>query len=112
MKINISFFSYLLLIFAITAVVVAGVYYINFPSQMTIVYGILGTAVFLAVLAFACRPQLIKELFVNKKTLLWVNDIVLILIVISIGVLTPFKNADLPIFPTDLGSTILERLSQ
>lgn len=86
-KINIPFYPYLLLIFAITAVVVAGVYYINFPSQMTIVYGILGTALFLAVLAFACRPQLIKELFVNKKTLLWVNDIVLILIVISIGVL-------------------------
>ena len=86
-KEKIPFYPYVLLLFALAFLVFAGCYYVSFPSEIKVFYGILGISVVLAIIGFACRPKMFKELFANKKTLLWVNDVVFVLIVIGIGVL-------------------------
>lgn len=86
-RIKIPFYPYFLLLLSITFVIAAGVYFLNCPSQTTVVYSILGIGVFWGVVALVCRPAIFKEIFGTRKTLLWLNDIILILIVIAIGVL-------------------------
>lgn len=86
-RIKIPFYPYLILLLAVAFLIIAGACYINFPSETKLNYSFLGTSVLFAIIAFACRPAMLKELFWNKKTALWFNDIFFILIIIGIGVL-------------------------
>ncbi len=83
----IPFYPYVFLILSLVMLLVAGGYYINYPEQIKAVYYILGTGFVFAIIAFCSRPPIFKEVFFNKKTVLWVNDIILVLLVIGIGVL-------------------------
>ncbi len=84
---KIPFYPYVFLILSFALLLVAGGIYINYPEQLKAVYCLLGTCLVFAVSAFISRPSIFKELFLNKKTVLWVNDIILVLLVIGIGVL-------------------------
>ncbi len=84
---KIPFYPYVFLILSFAILLAAGGFYINYPEQIKVVYGLLGTCLIFAVIAFVSRPSIFKELFLNKKTVLWVNDIILVLVVIGIGVL-------------------------
>ena len=84
---KIPFYPYVFLILAFAMLLAAGGFYINYPEQLNAVYCLLGTCLVFAIAAIIGRPSIIKELFFNKKTVLWVNDIILVLLVIGIGVL-------------------------
>lgn len=86
-RIKVPFYPYLFLLFAIAFVVFAAVYYLNFPSQLSLVYSVLGVSLLFAIVAFVARPSILKEIFANRKTALWINDIILVLIILAIGVL-------------------------
>ena len=84
---KIPFYPYVFLILSFAMLLAAGGYYINYPEKAMAVYYILGISLIFAIIAFVCRPVIFKEVFFNKKTVLWVNDIILILLVIGIGIL-------------------------
>ena len=86
-KENIPFSPYLLVLISLAILVIGFGYYVNFPSETKIYYSIIGVGLFLGAIGFASRPQMFKELLFNKKTALWINDIILILAVIGIGIL-------------------------
>lgn len=85
-RMKVPFYPYVLLLLSIVFVVTGAFYYLNFPSQHIVVYTILGIGLGLGIIAIICRPVMIKELFGTRKTALWLNDIVLVLIIIAIGV--------------------------
>ena len=85
-KENIPFSPYLLVLISLAILVIGFGYYVNFPSETKIYYSIIGVGLFLGAIGFASRPQMFKELLFNKKTALWINDIILILAVIGIGI--------------------------
>ena len=86
-KIKVPFYPYVLLLISLILIVAAGAFYINYPSQTIVFNYVLGVGLFFAVVAFACRPVLFKEIFATRKTVLWLNDIILIFAIIGIGVL-------------------------
>ncbi len=85
-RIQIPVLPYLLLILSLATLVAAGLIYVNFPSQTTAAMGTLVAGVVLAIAAFAGRPAMASEIFASRKTILWINDIVLVLLIIGIGV--------------------------
>lgn len=84
-RIEIPVFPYLMLIFALMMIVASGLFYINFPENAKTAVGIMAAGVMVAGLAFMMRPMMFNELVKNRKTILWVNDIALIMIIIGIG---------------------------
>ncbi|EKD82609.1 MAG: hypothetical protein ACD_39C01188G0001, partial [uncultured bacterium] len=85
-RIQIPVLPYMLLVLALVAFVLAAMVYVNFPSKTTLAAGIAAAGLLITILAFAARPEMVGELLTSRKTLLWVNDIVLILLIIAIGV--------------------------
>ena len=85
-RIQIPILPYLLLIVSLAIIIAAGLIYVNFPSQTTAASGTLLAGVLAALVAFVSRPAMLSEIFASRKTLLWLNDIVLILLIIGIGV--------------------------
>ena len=58
-----------------------------YPSKTTVAYSVLGTGGGLLLLAFIISPTLLKDLFTSRKSWLWVNDALLVIAFIGIGVL-------------------------
>lgn len=85
-RIQIPVFPYILLILSLATLIGAGLIFVNFPSQAAVAWGTLAAGVVIGIVAFGSRPAMASELFASRKTLLWVNDIVLILLIIGIGV--------------------------
>ena len=85
-RVQISVFPYILLIIALAVMIAAGLVFVNFPSRAAIAWGTLAVGIILAAAGFASRPAMASELFASRKTLLWLNDIVLVLLIIGIGV--------------------------
>ncbi|MDN5280145.1 MAG: gliding motility-associatede transport system auxiliary component [Clostridiales bacterium] len=85
-RIDIPVFPYLVLILGLVIMLASGLIYANFPSEGKIAVGTLAGGIMVAALAFLLRPAMFQELVKNRKTLLWVNDIALVLIIIGIGV--------------------------
>lgn len=85
-KIEIPFFPYLVLVFGLLMMFAAVLVYFNFPHEGKLAAGILAAGVMVAAFAFLLRPEMIDEFVRNRKTLLWINDLALILIIVSIGV--------------------------
>ncbi|NLI79372.1 MAG: GldG family protein [Candidatus Riflebacteria bacterium] len=82
-----SIFPVLLLVAGLVGVVSAGLWYLMYPSKETIAWYILGAGGALAIVAFVLSPGLLRDVFASRKTLLWVNDVVMVLAIIGIGVL-------------------------
>ncbi|MDD3148601.1 MAG: GldG family protein [Candidatus Riflebacteria bacterium] len=85
-RIQIPVLPYLLLILALAVFIAAGLIHLNFPGKTTAAMGTLVAAAVLAIAAFAIRPAMVAEIFTSRKTILWLNDIVLVLLIIGIGV--------------------------
>lgn len=85
-RIQIPIFPYILLIVALGTLCAAVMVYLNFPSRHDLATGTAVSALLMGVVAFAMRPKMLSELFASRKALLWINDIVLIFIIIGIGV--------------------------
>lgn len=85
-RIDIPVYPYIVLILGLAIILSAGLIYINFPSDGKIAVGTLAGGILVAALSFLMRPVMFNELVKNRKTLLWVNDIVLVLMIIGIGV--------------------------
>ncbi len=85
-KIQIPVLPYILLILSLATLIAAGLIYINFPSQNHASLGTLVAGLLIAVIAIAIRPAIATEVFASRKTILWANDIILILLIIGIGV--------------------------
>ncbi|PKL39506.1 MAG: hypothetical protein CVV41_20935 [Candidatus Riflebacteria bacterium HGW-Riflebacteria-1] len=85
-RIQIPVFPYVMLVLALVLFVLAAMLYINFPSKATAAAGTAAVGLLVAVLAFVARPAMVRELLTSRKTLLWINDIALIMIIIAIGV--------------------------
>ena len=84
-RIETPLLPYLVLILGLLMVVAAGLIYLNLPDSGKIAGGTLAGGIMVAALAFMMRPELVGELVKNRKTILWVNDVILVLIIIGIG---------------------------
>ena len=89
-RIQIPVYPYILLILALLVFLAAGMVYVNFPSRHDISAGIAILGLVLVIVAFAVRPVMFNELLTSRKTLLWINDAVLILLIIGIGVVLSY----------------------
>lgn len=85
-RIETPVYPYIVFILGLLTVLAAGLIYVNFPSEGKIAVGTFAGGILIAALSFLLRPEMFNELIKNKKTLLWVNDIVLVLMIIGIGV--------------------------
>ncbi len=85
-KFKIPVLPYILLILSLGILIFAGLLYLNFPSRENAAAATLAGGILTAVAAFIMRPAMAKEIFTSRKTILWINDFALILIIIGIGV--------------------------
>ncbi|GAB4273274.1 MAG: Gldg family protein [Candidatus Rifleibacteriota bacterium] len=85
-KLDIPLYPYLILILGLVCILVSGLVYLNFPSEGKATIGILAGGITTVALAFLLLPEMYHELIKNKRTLLWVNDLILVIIIIGIGV--------------------------
>lgn len=85
-RIDIPVFPYILFIISLAVLVVGALLMVNFPSKTTAAWGTMAAGVVLALTSFVLRPAMASEIFASRKTVLWLNDIVLILLIIGIGV--------------------------
>lgn len=85
-KFQIPVFPYILFIVSLAVLIAGALIYVNFPSKTTAAWGTIAAGVVIALTSFAMRPAMVSEIFASRKTLLWVNDVVLILVIIGIGV--------------------------
>lgn len=76
-----------LLLAGLTALIASALWYLMFPSKVTIAWYILGAGVVLTILAFILSPSLLRDLLTSRKSWLWINDALLILGIVGIGVL-------------------------
>ena len=85
-RVQIPVFPYILLIVALIFFVMAFLIYINYSGKASVAAGTAIAGLLIALTAFAYRPAMVSELLTSRKTLLWVNDFALMLIIICIGV--------------------------
>jgi ABC-type uncharacterized transport system involved in gliding motility auxiliary subunit len=85
-KIQIPVYPYIVLILGLVVILTSGLLYANFPSQGRLAVGTLAGGIMVVALSFLLRPAMFYELVKNKRTLLWVNDIVLVLLIVGIGI--------------------------
>ncbi|NLM17612.1 MAG: GldG family protein [Candidatus Riflebacteria bacterium] len=82
-----SIWPYFLLLSGIFLLILSGVLHFSLDTSSTLIrvdFFVL-IAVILIILAFIFRPRMIKEIFFSRKTLLWINDALLILSVVAIA---------------------------
>jgi ABC-type uncharacterized transport system involved in gliding motility auxiliary subunit len=83
-------YSVLVLIIGLVVLIASVLAAMMYPSRTEIGLGILIAAVFLMAGAFAANPQLLRDILTSRKSWLWVNDILLILSIIGIGVMLTY----------------------
>lgn len=84
-KIEIPVLPYLILVISLGVLVAGGLIFLNYPAHKTVAWGTLATGAAMAILSFVLRPAMASEIFASRKTVLWINDIVLIFVIIGIG---------------------------
>ncbi len=89
-RIQIPVYPYILLLLALIVFLVAGMLYVNFPSRHDVSAAVAVFGLILVIIAFVARPDMFRELLTSRKTLLWINDAVLILLIIGIGVVLSY----------------------
>ncbi len=85
-KFQIPVFPYILFIVSLAVLVIGALIYVNFPSRTSAAWGTVAAGAVLAVVSFVLRPAMASEIFASRKTILWVNDLVLVLLIVGIGV--------------------------
>ncbi len=84
-RIDIPVWPYILLLVGLAIILGGALIYFNYPSNPNAAWGTIAAGALMLAGAFAGRPAIAREIFTSRKTILWINDVVLILIVISIG---------------------------
>jgi hypothetical protein len=89
-RIQIPVYPYIIVILSLLLFLTAAMLYVNFPSRHDVSAGVAIAGLVLLAVAFAVRPVMFKELLASRKTLLWINDAMLILLIIGIGVVLSY----------------------
>jgi len=79
-----------LFLWGLVVILAAGIFSIMYPSQTSVSLGIAAAGLICAVVAFMLDAPTVKGIVVNRKALLWVNDILLVFAIIGIGVLLSY----------------------
>ncbi|MBF0502947.1 MAG: GldG family protein, partial [Candidatus Riflebacteria bacterium] len=82
-----GFFPTAILLLGIVVVIFSGAFFAMFPSRMQIFWGILYAGLALCAIAILSRPRLLLDIATSRKTALWINDALLVLAIIGIGVM-------------------------
>ncbi|MFZ2956365.1 MAG: GldG family protein [Candidatus Ozemobacteraceae bacterium] len=82
-----GFFPTALLLLGVITMLFSGVFFAMFPSRTPISIGILIAGAVLCVIAFICRPRLLSDIATSRRTALWINDALLVLLIIGIGIM-------------------------
>lgn len=85
-----SILPVLALIAGLLCLLAAGIGYLMFPSRGTIALGILAAGAFLILGSFIASPRMLKEIATSRTSWLIVNDVILVLAIIGIGVLLSY----------------------
>ncbi|MEW6712596.1 MAG: hypothetical protein AB1403_22450, partial [Candidatus Riflebacteria bacterium] len=85
-RLEIPLMPYLVLIAGLVMIFSSALIYATFQDMSRAAAGVAAGGTMVAAIAFFMRPEMIDELVRNRKTLLWINDIVLILLIIAIGI--------------------------
>ncbi|HEY9069226.1 MAG TPA: DUF4350 domain-containing protein [Candidatus Ozemobacteraceae bacterium] len=85
-----SILPVLVLIAGLLCVLASGISYLMFPSRVNIAIGILAAGVLLALAAVFIAPKMLKEILTSRTSWLIVNDVVLVVVIIGIGVLLSY----------------------
>lgn len=80
----------LVLVLGLICLLAAGISYLMFPSKVNIALGILAAGALLMTGAFVSSPRLLKDIFTSRTSWLIVNDVVLVLAIVGIGVLLSY----------------------
>jgi len=83
-------FAEILFIVSILFLVGAGIVALTLPSQMPVVYGLLGVGALLLSIVCFTNPGFVAGLFTDRRSRLLLNDLVLILAIIGIAVCLSF----------------------
>jgi ABC-type uncharacterized transport system involved in gliding motility auxiliary subunit len=86
-------YTVFLLIFGALFLICSALYALMYPSLPNHAWGILAVGVVLTVLSVIMNPSLIRDVFINRRSLLWINDICLVLAIIGIGVMLTYISA-------------------
>jgi ABC-type uncharacterized transport system involved in gliding motility auxiliary subunit len=89
-KMKISVLPYIGILIAFTCFIAAGLIYLNFPSNVNVAVYTLGLGIIFIISSMILRPAVLKEVFFSRKTVLWVNDIFLVLTIVGIGVVLSY----------------------
>lgn len=85
-RLDIPVIPYVLLLLAFCVLMAGGVILVNFPEIPQAGYGTIVAAILLAAMSFLLRPEMFREIFTGKKTLIFLSEFVLIVTVILIGI--------------------------
>lgn len=89
-RINLSVWPHILLVVGVATLIAALALYFNFPTNPKPAYYSLGLTLVLVVSAVVLRPSVFKELFGNRRALLWLNNILMVLFIVGIGVVLSY----------------------
>lgn len=80
----------LILLLGLVCLLASGISFLMFPSKTNIALGILAAGMLLIAGAFVASPRMLKEILTSRTSWLIVNDVVLVLAIIGIGVLLSY----------------------
>lgn len=89
-RIDIPVYPYVLMLLSLVILLAAALIHVNFPSRHDVSGGVAVAGIVFAVVALIVRPAMLREFFTSRKTLLWINDLVLIVLIIGIGVVLSY----------------------
>jgi ABC-2 type transport system permease protein len=72
------------------AILAAGLCLLMFESRPNIAAAVALTSAILFAASFALQPSLLKDILTSRKSLLWANDVFLVLAILGIGVLLTY----------------------
>ncbi len=79
-----------ILVFGLLLLIASGVTILTLPSQTKVAMWLLVAGILFCFGSFVASPTLFKDIFTSRKSLLWLNDIFLIVAMIGIGVLVSY----------------------
>jgi len=83
-------FGVFVLIVGMLVMIAAGLSALMYPNQGNVSKGIFAVACLLIVVAFILSPNLLQEILTSRKSWLWVNDIIMVISIIGIGILLTY----------------------
>lgn len=83
-------YSIVFLLFGLMTVIASGLFAMMYPSLGNTSLGILGAGVGFIAIAFVMSPGLFLSLISSRKSWLWINDILLVMAIVGIGIMLTY----------------------